>query len=145
MRIHVIGGGPGGLYFAILAKKSDPSREVVVVERNAPDDTFGWGVVFSEATLENLLEADAETFAEIGKTFATWDHVDIHYQGEVVRTGGHGFCGIERKRLLNILQKRAEGLGVELRYRTEIKDPAAWLDCDLLGAAGGVHRVPPEH
>jgi anthraniloyl-CoA monooxygenase len=122
VKIGILGGGPAGLYFAILMKKADPSRRVEVVERNAPDDTFGWGVVFSEATLDNLGEADAETYRAITATFAKWDAVDVHYRGEVHRSGGHGFCGIERRRLLEILQARAEGLGVELRYRTEVAD-----------------------
>jgi anthraniloyl-CoA monooxygenase len=144
VRITVIGGGPGGLYFAILMKKADPGHDITVFERNAPDDTFGWGVVFSEATLGNLQEADEETFGEIASTFAKWDHVDVHFKGEVVRSGGHGFCGIERKRLLNILQARAERLGIRCRYRTEITDLGRFEQSDLIVAADGVNSLVRE-
>jgi len=141
VKITVIGGGPGGLYFAILMRRADPRHEITVHERNAPDDTFGWGVVFSEATLDNLEEADAESFRSITETFAKWDAVDIHFKGEVIRSGGHGFCGIERKRLLNILQARAAELGIDLRYRSEIADPDACGDSDLIVAADGVNSL----
>jgi len=139
VKITVIGGGPGGLFFAILAKKTDPSREIEVYERNAPDDTFGWGVVFSESTLENLYEADPEVFREIAGSFAKWDCVDVFYNGERVRSRGHGFCGIERKHLLNILQARAERLGVALRYRTEVEGVERFAGSDLIVAADGVN------
>ncbi|MHC4971124.1 MAG: bifunctional salicylyl-CoA 5-hydroxylase/oxidoreductase [Planctomycetota bacterium] len=139
MKITVIGGGPGGLYFAILMKKADPGHDITVYERNSPDDTFGWGVVFSEATLENILESDEESFSEIADTFATWDEVHVHFKGEVVRSGGHDFCGIGRRRLLNILQARAERLGVGLRYRTEVTDLDGFRDSDLIVAADGVN------
>jgi anthraniloyl-CoA monooxygenase len=139
VKITVIGGGPGGLYFAILMKKADPGHDITVYERNAPDDTFGWGVVFSEATLDNIFESDEESFEEIADTFATWDEVHVHFKGEVVRSGGHGFCGIERRRLLNILRARAERLGVTLHYRTEVTDLAPFRDSDLIVAADGVN------
>jgi anthraniloyl-CoA monooxygenase len=146
VKITIIGGGPGGLYFAILMKKADPGHDITVYERNAPDDTFGWGVVFSEATLENILESDEESFREIADTFATWDEVHVHFKGEVVRSGGHGFCGIERRRLLNILQARAERLGVGLSYRTEVTDLEAFRDSDLIVAADGVNsRIRDQH
>jgi len=139
VKITVIGGGPGGLYFAILMKKADAGHDIDVYERNAPDDTFGWGVVFSETTLENILESDEESFAEIADTFATWDEVHVHFKGEVVRSGGHGFCGIGRRQLLDILRARAERLGVRLHYRTEVTDLEPFRDSDVVVAADGVN------
>jgi len=141
VKITVIGGGPGGLYFAILMKKADPGHDVAVYERNAPTDTFGWGVVFSEATLENIFESDEESFEEIAATFATWDEVHVHFKGEVVRSGGHGFCGIGRRRLLDILRGRAERLGVRLHFGTEVRDLEPFRDSDLIVAADGVNSL----
>jgi anthraniloyl-CoA monooxygenase len=141
VKITVIGGGPGGLYFAILVKKSNPDAEIDVYERNAADDTFGWGVVFSEATLGNLLEADEESFRSITRRFATWDAVDVHFKGEVVRSGGHGFCGIERLHLLQVLHDRATGLGVRIHYETEVDDLGQFADSDLVVAADGVNSM----
>ena len=108
MRIFCIGAGPAGLYFSILMKLADARNEITVFERNRPDDTFGFGVVFSDATLDNLREADVQTHRDILASFRHWDDIDIHYRGEVIVSGGHGMCGIHRKRLLNILQRRAE-------------------------------------
>jgi len=142
VRIHCIGGGPAGLYFAILMKKADPSHEIVVWERNAPDDTFGWGVVFSDETWENLGAADRPTQQAITERFATWDAIDVFYRGEVERSRGHGFCGISRKRLLQILQGRARELGVDLRFEHEVpvSDLEALRDgCDLFVAADGIN------
>ncbi|MCC6876327.1 MAG: bifunctional salicylyl-CoA 5-hydroxylase/oxidoreductase [Sandaracinaceae bacterium] len=139
MRINVLGGGPAGLYLAILMKKADPSHRIEVFERNAPDDTFGWGVVFSDETLENLRDADPESFSAITHGFAYWDAIDVWYRGEVIRSGGHGFCGIRRQRLLQILQERAAHLGVEIHYHEEIDDLESLRDCDLLVAADGVN------
>jgi len=141
VRIVCVGGGPAGLYFAILMKKADPGHDVEVLERNAPDDTFGWGVVFSDATLENLEEADAESYREIAGSFARWDAIDVRFGGRTIRSSGHGFCGIARKRLLQILQRRAEGLGVRVRYRTEVADLAAFRGHDLVVAADGVNSL----
>jgi len=144
VKIGVIGGGPGGLYFAILMKMADRGHDITVYERNAHDDTFGWGVVFSEATLGNLEEADPVTFAEITSTFATWDEIDVCYKGEVVRSSGHGFCGIGRMELLQILKARAEDLGVELQYGVEIDDLERFADCDLIVAADGINSMVRE-
>lgn len=142
MKIHCLGGGPAGLYFAILHKKANPSAEIVVHERNAPDDTFGWGVVFSDATLGELEEWDAESYRAITERFAYWDAIDVHVADRVIRSGGHGFCGISRRELLILLQRRARDLGVELRFGREVTDPEALRrDCDLLVACDGIHSV----
>ena len=103
MKIVSIGGGPAGLYLAILMKKADPTHDVTVVERNRADDTFGFGVVFSDATLENFAEADAESHAEITRAFAHWDDIDIHYQGQVLTSTGHGFSGMSRHCVLVLI------------------------------------------
>ena len=112
MRILSIGGGPAGLYFALLMKRADPRHVVRVVERNRPFDTFGWGVVFSDQTLGNLEQADPETTRQIVAAFNRWDDIDVHFKGRTITSSGHGFCGIGRKRLLNILQERCDELGV---------------------------------
>ena len=113
MRVLCIGGGPAGLYLALLLKKADPRHVIRVVERNRPYDTFGWGVVFSDQTLDNLAAADPETARDIADSFNHWDDIDVHFRGRTIKSSGHGFCGIGRKRLLNILQARCEELGVE--------------------------------
>ena len=99
-------------------KLRDPAHDVLVLERNRPDDTFGWGVVFSNETLDHLWKNDAESAAAIEDAFQHWDDIDVHFKGHVVRSGGHGFAGIARKRLLNILQERARELGVKLAVRS---------------------------
>ena len=125
MRVLCIGGGPAGLYLAVLLKKADPRHVVRVVERNRPYDTFGWGVVFSDQTLDNLAAADPETARDIADSFNHWDDIDVHFRGRTIRSGGHGFCGIGRKRLLNILQARCEALGVELTFEDDVTDDVA--------------------
>jgi anthraniloyl-CoA monooxygenase len=137
MRIAIAGGGPGGLYLSILLKRLDPSHEVVVHERNAPDDTFGFGVVFSDETLGAFEAADPESYAEITRRFARWTEIDVHYRGEVVTSGGHGFSAMGRMELLNLLQRRAAELGVELHFRSEVDD----LDGDVVVAADGVNST----
>lgn len=139
MRVLSVGGGPAGLYFAILLKQQDPAHQITVVERNAPQDTFGFGVVFSNETLGALAQADPASFDEISRNFARWDDIDIHYRGQVVTSSGHGFSALSRKLLLNILQRRAEALGVELRYRTEVDESWQLHDYDLVLAADGVN------
>jgi anthraniloyl-CoA monooxygenase len=146
LKIVAIGGGPAGLYFAILVKKLDPRHEVTVVERNRPDDTFGWGVVFSDETLSNFAEADPESHAAIVASFACWSDIDVFFDGERVRSTGHGFCGIGRRRFLNILQERAAALGVRLVYETEVDGLGPWADADLVVAADGANsRLRERH
>ena len=138
MRIVCIGGGPAGLYFALLMKKLDPGHDVSVIERNRPYDTFGWGVVFSDQTLGNLHAADAPTHDQILEAFNHWDDIEVHFRGRTITSGGHGFCGIGRKRLLNILQSRCEALGVELVFDTEVNNDEDF-DADLIIASDGLN------
>lgn len=146
MNINIIGGGPAGLYFAILMKKADPSHRIQVYERNGPDDTFGWGVVFSGKTLANLRAADEASHAEITKVFEAWDNVDVVHRDTKISIHGNSFSGIARLQLLKILQRRADQLGVEINFRTEIHDiDALRKDCDLLVAADGVNSTARLH
>jgi anthraniloyl-CoA monooxygenase len=142
MKITIIGGGPAGLYFAILMKKADAAHQIKIYERNGPDDTFGWGVVFSGNTLANLRAADAESHAEITRKFEAWDNVDVVHRSEKISIHGNSFSGIARLRLLKILQQRAEELGVEVSYRSEIQDfEPLRTDCDLFVGADGVNST----
>jgi anthraniloyl-CoA monooxygenase len=141
VRIGILGGGPAGLYFAALAKKADPSHEILLVERNPPDATFGWGVVFSEETLGALRDADRETYLDITESFARWSAIDVHYAGKIVRSGGHVFSGVARKHLLQILQDRCRALGVEMSFEDELPDLSRFDDCDLVVAADGVNST----
>ena len=145
MKIVSIGGGPAGLYFALLMKKADPAHEVTVVERNRPDDTFGFGVVFSDATLDHFAEADHETYGAIVASFAHWDDIDIHYQGQVLTSTGHGFSGLSRQRLLDILRRRGVDLGVRFEFEREVTDLSAFADADLILGADGVNSVVRSH
>jgi anthraniloyl-CoA monooxygenase len=139
MRIACLGGGPAGLYFAIAMKRRRPSDEVVVVERNRPYDTFGWGVVLSDETLVNLNASDPESAEAIRSAFVYWDDIAVFYRGSVTRSSGHGFCGIGRRRLLNILQDRARALGVVLQFDTEFENADAYGEFDLVVAADGAN------
>jgi anthraniloyl-CoA monooxygenase len=145
MKINIIGGGPAGLYFAILMKLADPAHEIAVWERNGPDDTFGWGVVFSGTTLSNLRAADVVSHAELTRDFEAWDNVDVLHGGDKISIHGNSFAGISRLHLLKILQRRCEHLNVKLNFRSEVSnifDLAA--DCDLLVGADGVNSTVRE-
>jgi len=137
VKIACIGGGPAGLYLGILVKRSAPEHDVVVYERNRPDDTFGFGVVFSDATLGHLAAADPESHAQITARFARWDDIEIHAGGEVLRSTGHGFCGLERKTLLQILQARAVELGVRVEFEHPITSLSE-VKADVIVACDGV-------
>ncbi len=140
MKIACLGGGPAGLYFAISMKLRDAAHQVEVFERNHADDTFGWGVVFSDQTVENLMANDPASGAVIAGEFAHWDDIDVHIRGECVRSSGHGFIGIGRKRLLEILQTRARELGVLLHFEHEASPELAdWAGYDLVIAADGAN------
>jgi anthraniloyl-CoA monooxygenase len=140
MRVACLGGGPAGLYFAISMKLRDPSHEITIIERNKPDDTFGWGVVLSDETLDNLAVNDATSAEAIRAHFAYWDDIALHYRGERLVSSGHGFCGIGRKQLLILLQARARELGVDLRFETEIGSAEDYRqDYDLVVASDGLN------
>ncbi|KPQ09927.1 MAG: anthraniloyl-CoA monooxygenase [Rhodobacteraceae bacterium HLUCCA09] len=140
MKVVCLGGGPAGLYFAISMKLRDPAHEVTVLERNRPDDTFGWGVVLSDETLQNLGRNDARSAEMIHAHFAYWDDVAVHHKGARTVSTGHGFCGIGRRKLLELLQERARELGVDLRFETEVDDIEALMrDHDLVVAADGIN------
>lgn len=139
MRIVCIGGGPAGLYFALLMKRLHPQHHIRVVERNRPFDTFGWGVVFSDATMQSMRQWDPQTAAEIESAFNHWDDIELLFKGRTIRTTGHGFVGIGRKRMLNILQDRCLALGVELVFEREVMGDEEFADADLIIAADGVN------
>jgi len=143
MRIVCIGGGPAGLYFGILMKLSDPSHQITVVERNRPYDTFGWGVVFSDATMDNMRLWDRKSADAIQEAFNHWDDIETWFKGRKIRTTGHGFVGIGRKKLLNILQERCEELGVELAFEREVDSDLEFPDADLIIASDGIGSTTP--
>jgi anthraniloyl-CoA monooxygenase len=155
LKILVIGAGPTGLYFSILMKRADPQHEIVVMERNRADDTFGFGVVFSDATIAEVESADPETYRAITDSFVHWDDIDVHYRAEVVSSAGHGFSGMSRQTLLTVLQKQARGLGVDLRFETEFVgfsdgegtpggEAVVRSDYDLILASDGVNSLVRE-
>ena len=142
MKINIMGGGPAGMYFAILMKRADAAHDITIHERNGPDDTFGWGVVFSGKTLANLRAADDPSHAEITREFEAWDNVDVVKGEEKISIHGNSFSGIARIRLLKILQTRCEALGIRIHFRNEINDiEALRADCDLLVGADGVNST----
>src|SRR5688572_2554403 len=141
MRIACIGGGPAGLYFSILARKALPGVEIDVYERNRPDDTFGWGVVFSDETLGNFERADAATYAAIRESMAYWGDIETFVGDAKLRSSGHGFCGLSRKKLLQIFHRRCEELGVRLHFTHDVKSVADVGPADLVLAADGVQSA----
>jgi anthraniloyl-CoA monooxygenase len=146
MKIVCIGGGPAGLYFGLLMKKLDPLHDITVVERNKPYDTFGWGVVFSDATMDNMRQWDGDTADQIEAAFNHWDDIELLFKGRRICSGGHGFVGIGRKKLLNILQARCEALGVKLVFECEADSDDAYPDADLVIASDGINsRVRSRH
>jgi anthraniloyl-CoA monooxygenase len=141
MKVAVVGGGPGGLYFAIQMKKLDPTHDITVMERNPRGSTFGWGVVFSDDTLDGFRAADEKTYDEITHRFAHWDDIDVHFGGKVITSGGHGFSGISRQALLDILASRAEELGVSVEFEHEVKSAAELPTAELIVAADGINST----
>jgi anthraniloyl-CoA monooxygenase len=142
VRIAVVGGGPGGLYFAALARQLDPGSEITVWERNAADDTFGFGVVFSDETLGGIEHADPAVYRAMEREFARWDDIDVHFKGQVITSGGHGFAALSRRRLLQILQQRCAELGVTVHFCAEAPDPVALAaSYDLVVAADGANSA----
>lgn len=139
MKVAIIGGGPAGLYAAILLKKQRPSADITVYERNRADDTFGFGVVFSDATLDNFEKHDLPSYRRITQEFAYWDDIAVHFRGTVHRVGGNGFCGCSRRKLLLILQERARELGVALQFEVDIDDESRFADADLILIADGIN------
>ncbi len=139
MKIVCIGGGPAGLYFGLLMKMQDARHDITVVERNKPYDTFGWGVVFSDATMQTMQAWDPVTAAAIEQAFNHWDDIELHIKGRSIRSGGHGFVGIGRKKLLNILQARCEELGVKLVFESDVASDADFPDADLVIASDGIN------
>jgi anthraniloyl-CoA monooxygenase len=144
MRIKVLGGGPAGLYFAILMKAARPDSEITVWERNRPDDTFGFGVVFSDATLDIFERADFPSYKAITENFAYWDDIEIRFKGTTHRVGGNGFCGCSRRTLLMLLQARATALGVEIRYESDVKSLEDIGEADLIVACDGINSLVRE-
>jgi len=141
MKITIVGGGPGGLYFALLMKRSNPSHQVRILERDGPNDTFGWGIVFSDQTFSYLANSDPESFERIRASCEVWDNVDVVHRGEKISIRGNHFSGIGRLAFLNILQDRCRELGVDLGFHVNVTDPATLAECDLLVGADGANSL----
>jgi len=141
VRIACIGGGPAGLYFSILAKRANPAHKITLYERNRPDDTFGFGVVFSDATMDFLAQQDRRTHRELTRRATRWDSFTVIHRGRVDRVRGVGFSAIERRQLLFVLQQQARDLGVELLFQHEVSDPLAHLTADLVIGSDGVNSA----
>ena len=141
MKAVVVGGGPAGLYFAIQMKLRDAAHDVTVLERNPRGSTFGWGVVFSDGTLDNFRSADEKTYDAITSRLAHWDDIDVHFKGKVIKSSGHGFSGISRQTLLDILTERAEELGVDVQFEADVESLDAHGDADIIVAADGVNSA----
>src|SRR5260221_6623942 len=139
MKIAIIGGGRAGRYAAFLLRKPRPNAEITVYERNRADDTFGFGVVFSDATLDNFEKYDPPSYGRITQEVAYWDDIAVHFRGRVHRVGGNGFCGCSRRKLLLILQERARELGVTLMFEADIDDEARFANADLVVLADGIN------
>ncbi len=144
MKVVCIGGGPASLYFSVLLKKERPDADITVYERDPENVTWGFGVVFSDATMAGFGDADEELFLEISRHFTHWDDIDVHFKGEVLRSTGHGFAGLARLKLLQILAARARELGVTIHYDTRVSDISQFADCDLIVAGDGVNSVVRE-
>ncbi|HSM35718.1 MAG TPA: bifunctional salicylyl-CoA 5-hydroxylase/oxidoreductase [Longimicrobiales bacterium] len=145
MTIAIVGGGPAGLYLAILLKQADPGHDIRVLERNRADDTFGFGVVFSDATIAEVETADADTYRLVTDHFVRWDDIDVHYRGELLRSTGHGFSGMSRQTLLTVLQGRAAELGVTMQFEHEVTGLDELRDADLVVGADGVNSFVRDH
>ncbi len=141
MRILVIGGGPGGLYSALLLKKDDPTRSITLLDRNPSDATYGWGIVFSEQTLASFEKADPASYHDITNQFVKWDAIDVNYRGQIVRSGGHVFAGISRARFLSILQKHCQKAGVHMQYQTAVDNLSEHTGYDLIIGADGFNSL----
>ena len=141
MRIVCIGGGPGGLYFATLMKKADARHDIHVVERNRPDDTFGFGVVFSDATMAGIAEADSDAYGEIARHLVHWDDIEVNYRGERITSTGHGFSGMSRHTLLRVLQDQAQACGVRLQFEHEVLSLDDFAGADLIVASDGANST----
>src|SRR3981081_3897524 len=139
MKIAIIGGGPAGLYSAILLRKQRPEAVIHCYGRNRADDPFGFGLVFSDATVDNFEKYDSPSYRHITQEFAYWDDIAVHFRGTIHRVGGNGFCGCSRRALLLILQERARELGVHLMFEAEIDESGGLADADLVGLADGIH------
>src|SRR5436305_8510369 len=141
MKIAILGGGPAGLYSGLLIKKANPAHDITIIERNAADVTYGWGVVFSDRTLASFQRADYRSYEQITNQFVIWDDIDIYYRGQTIRCGGHVISGIARKTLLHILQQRFEELGVSMHFSREVNDLTALAPFDLVIAADRVNSI----